>query len=83
VFAFTTKADVEGFDVFDVSRRLRERGWLVPAYTFPENRTDLAVLRIVVRNGFTHDLADQLLADLRRLLPELDHHPRRQAAFHH
>ncbi|MFC9257372.1 glutamate decarboxylase [Amycolatopsis thailandensis] len=83
VFAFTTKADVEGFDVFDVSRRLRERGWLVPAYTFPENRTDLAVLRIVVRNGFTHDLADLLLDDLRRLLPELDHRPRRRTAFHH
>ncbi|GAB3720049.1 glutamate decarboxylase [Amycolatopsis oliviviridis] len=83
VFAFTTKADVEGFDVFDVSRRLRERGWLVPAYTFPENRTDLAVLRIVVRNGFTHDLAELLLDDLRRLLPELDHRPRRRTAFHH
>ncbi|WP_410655953.1 glutamate decarboxylase [Amycolatopsis sp. lyj-112] len=83
VFAFTTKVDVESFDVFDVSRRLRERGWLVPAYTFPENRTDLAVLRIVVRNGFTHDLADLLLADLKRVLPELDHHPRRRTAFHH
>ncbi|OXM46291.1 glutamate decarboxylase [Amycolatopsis alba] len=83
VFAFTTKADVEGFDVFDVSRRLRERGWLVPAYTFPEHRTDLAVLRIVVRNGFTHDLADLLLDDLRRLLPELDHRPGRRTAFHH
>ncbi|KFU78935.1 glutamate decarboxylase [Amycolatopsis lurida] len=83
VFAFTTKAGVESFDVFDVSRRLRERGWLVPAYTFPENRTDLAVLRIVVRNGFTHDLADLLLADLRRLLPELDHGPRSRTAFHH
>ncbi|MFE5503848.1 glutamate decarboxylase [Amycolatopsis japonica] len=83
VFAFTTKPGVEGFDVFDVSRRLRERGWLVPAYTFPENRTDLAVLRIVVRNGFTHDLAELLLADLRRLLPELDHGPRRRTAFHH
>ena len=43
---------VDGFTVFDVSAGLRERGWLVPAYTFPENRTDLAVLRIVVRNGF-------------------------------
>jgi pyridoxal-dependent decarboxylase-like protein len=30
-FAFTTRADVTAFDVFDVSRRLRERGWLVPA----------------------------------------------------
>ncbi|WP_031468341.1 glutamate decarboxylase [Sciscionella sediminilitoris] len=75
VFAFTTAPDVEAFDVFDVSRRLRERGWLVPAYTFPENRTDLAVLRIVVRNGFTHDLADLLLGDLERILPDLREQP--------
>jgi glutamate decarboxylase len=70
-FAFTTAADVITFSVYDVSRRLRERGWQVPAYSFPANRTDLDVLRIVVRNGMTRDLADLLLADLRRLLPEL------------
>ena len=52
--------------MFDVSERLRDRGWLVPAYTFPENRQDLAALRIVVRNGFSRDLADLLMADLRR-----------------
>jgi len=53
------------YTVFDVSERLRQRGWLVPAYTFPANMQDTAVLRIVVRNGFSHDLADLLLADLR------------------
>jgi glutamate decarboxylase len=89
VFAFTTAEGVEAFDVFDVSRRLRERGWQVPAYTFPPERTDLAVLRIVVRNGFTHDLADLFLADLRRLLPELQAQSRPLPAarpalgFHH
>ncbi|NEE26545.1 glutamate decarboxylase, partial [Streptomyces sp. SID7982] len=50
VFAFTTTAEVHAYDVFDVSRRLRERGWLVPAYTFPANRQDLSVLRVVCRN---------------------------------
>jgi glutamate decarboxylase len=75
VFAFTTADHVKNFDVFDVSRRLRERGWLVPAYTFPANRTDLAVLRIVVRNGFSRDLADLLLADLCNLLGELRNQP--------
>jgi glutamate decarboxylase len=74
VFAFTV-ADGEPFSVFDVSAGLRETGWLVPAYTFPENREDLAALRIVVRNGFSHDLAALLLDDLARLLERL----RRQA----
>ncbi|MBW8737285.1 MAG: glutamate decarboxylase [Streptomyces turgidiscabies] len=71
VFAFTTAPDVTAYDVFDVSRRLRERGWLVPAYTFPENRQDLSVLRVVCRNGFSSDLAELFMEDLGRLLPEL------------
>jgi len=54
-----------------VSAGLREQGWLVPAYTFPKNREDIAALRIVVRNGLTHDLADLLLDDLRRVLARL------------
>jgi glutamate decarboxylase len=64
VFAFTVADDIEAFNVFDVSRVLREKGWLVPAYTFPENRQDLSALRIVVRNGFDRDLADLLIADI-------------------
>ena len=72
VFAFTTADSVQGWDVFAVSAKLRERGWQVPAYTFPENREDLAVLRIVCRNGFSHDLADMLLDNLRAAVAELN-----------
>jgi glutamate decarboxylase len=75
VFAFTTKPEIENFTVFDVSNAMRERGWQVPAYTFPENRTDLAALRVVVRRGFTHDLADLLVADLEKQLPRLEKQP--------
>jgi glutamate decarboxylase len=75
VFAFTLKPEVENYTVFDVSNALRERGWQVPAYTFPENRTDLAALRVVVRRGFTHDLADMLVADIERQLPHLERQP--------
>ncbi|MEO6887095.1 MAG: glutamate decarboxylase [Jatrophihabitantaceae bacterium] len=71
VFAFTTTADVQGWDVFAVSRSLRERGWQVPAYTFPENRTDLAVLRIVCRNGFSHDMAELFLSNLQAAVADL------------
>ncbi|MGP8162735.1 MAG: glutamate decarboxylase [Acidimicrobiales bacterium] len=89
VFAFTTRSDVSAYNVFDVARRLRERGWLVPAYTFPENRQDVSVLRVVVRNGFSSDLATLFLEDLGRLLPELNRQsgplerPEKTSAFHH
>ena len=71
VFAFTLADEVDNFTVFDVSNALRERGWLVPAYTFPENRTDLAALRVVVKRGFGHDMANLLVGDLQRQLPRL------------
>ena len=88
VFAFTTTGDADGWDVFAVSRMLRERGWQVPAYTFPEDRQDLAVLRIVCRNGFGHDLAELLLRDLRAAVGALTAHAGRTpvsgpSGFHH
>jgi glutamate decarboxylase len=64
VFAFTLKPEITNYTVFDVSDRLRQNGWLVPAYTFPENRQDLSVLRIVVRAGMNHDMAELLLENL-------------------
>jgi glutamate decarboxylase len=75
VFAFTTAPDVKAYDVFDVSRRMREAGWLVPAYTFPPHREDLSVLRVVCRNGFSTDLAELFVEDLSRSLPELRRQP--------
>jgi glutamate decarboxylase len=72
VLAFTTAPEVTNYTVFDVSARLRESGWLVPAYTFPENRQDLSVLRIVVRAGLTTDMADLFLADLRKQTASLE-----------
>jgi glutamate decarboxylase len=79
VFAFTLRSGIDNFTVFDFSNALRERGWLVPAYTFPEKRTDLAALRVVVKRGFTHDMADMLVADLERQLPRLE---RQQGPLH-
>ena len=66
VFAFTLRDSVKNYTVFDVSDRLRQHGWLVPAYSFPKNLQDLSVLRIVVRAGMSLDMADMLLTDLRQ-----------------
>ena len=64
VFAFTLKDEVKNYSVFDVSQHMRARGWLIPAYTFPANRQDLSVLRIVVRAGMSLDMADELLMQM-------------------
>ncbi|MHD0282028.1 glutamate decarboxylase [Rhodococcus aetherivorans] len=70
VIAFELTGD-PGFTVFDVSHELRTHGWQVPAYTMPADAQDVAVLRIVVREGFSADLARQLFADLERVCAEL------------
>jgi glutamate decarboxylase len=76
VLAFKlTDPDKSGYTVFDLSERLRQRGWLVPAYTFPENMQDVAVLRLVVRNGVSRDLASLLLEDLRTQVSALEAAP--------
>ncbi|WP_210492519.1 glutamate decarboxylase [Patulibacter sp. SYSU D01012] len=75
VFAVTLADDVDAFSVYDVSATLRERGWLVPAYPFAEGREDLHVLRVVVRNGFSADLADLLLRDVGRAVARLGRQP--------
>ncbi len=68
---------------------LRQRGWQVPAYSFPKSRTALAALRVVVRQGFGHDMADLLMSDLERQLPRLQaqaapvHDADAGAAFRH
>src|SRR6204780_2234689 len=66
VFAFRIRDESAGFTVFDLSERVGTGGWIVPAYTFPANLEHVAVLRVVVRNGFSNDLADQLFSDLQR-----------------
>jgi glutamate decarboxylase len=78
VFAFKLHDDIDKYSVYDLSERLRMRGWQVPAYTFPENLTDMSVMRIVVRNGFSMDLANLLLDDFRQHLRILEHHPQTQ-----
>jgi glutamate decarboxylase len=65
VFAFALDPSITNYTVFDVSDRLRERGWLVPAYTFPAGREDLSALRIVIRAGMHGEVAHQLVEDLR------------------
>ncbi|NYH89983.1 glutamate decarboxylase [Actinopolymorpha rutila] len=78
------------WDLYDLSNRLRARGWMVPAYPLPKNREDVVVMRIVVRNGLSGDLAHLLLEDiadalkfLERLRERLPTEGRTTSSFHH
>lgn len=87
VFAFRLK-DSSRYSVYDISERLRTRGWQVPAYTMPPDACAVAVLRIVVREGFSRDMADMLIADIGKIMDELDATPPLQPkvadeGFHH
>ncbi len=73
-FAFRV-TDGQAFTVHDVSHELRARGWLVPAYPLPDGMADVHVLRVVVRNGFSRDLASRFLADLRSAVETLQQRP--------
>jgi glutamate decarboxylase len=86
VFAFRPAAG-ESWNVFDMSDALRSHGWLVPAYRMPPNLQDDAVLRVVVRNGFGHDLASLFLGALDESVKRLRHteivREEDRVGFHH
>ena len=76
------------FSLYDMAERLRHRGWLVPAYPMPANREDLVVQRIVVKEGFSRDMADMLLEDMQRGIKSFNDQPGRTPTktgkhFHH
>ena len=63
------------YSLYDLSDRLRARGWQVPAYSLPPDREDLVVQRVLVRHGVSRDLADILIDDIHRSLSLLEKHP--------
>jgi glutamate decarboxylase len=80
----------QAWDLHDLSAKLRERGWQVPAYPMPANIEDMTVMRVVFRNGVSMDLTDLLLADIRSSVAFLDTLPNPlpkasapPSAFHH
>lgn len=61
-----------GFTVFDLSFELKKCGWIIPAYTLPANVEDIAVLRMVIKENFSHDLAEKLIADIKQAIEYLN-----------
>lgn len=62
--AFSLKDHVKFCSVFDIQDKLRARGWVVPAYTCSKGAESLPIMRVVVKQNFTTDLADLLVRDI-------------------
>ena len=58
--------------LFDLQDKLMQKGWMVPAYTMPKNIEDMVVMRIVVRQGMSRDMADMLIGDINDAVAELE-----------
>lgn len=73
--SWNLKSGVENFTLYDLSDRLRSRGWQVAAYSMPPNREDLVIMRALVRHGFSRDLASLFVEDVKRSLAYFERNP--------
>ena len=65
-------AEKANWTLFDLQDKLMQSGWMVPAYTMPKNIEDMVVMRIVVRQGMSRDMADMLIQDIGNAVAELE-----------
>jgi glutamate decarboxylase len=70
-----TEGVEHGFTLYDLSDRVRIRGWQIASYPLPANRQETVVQRILVRHGVSRDLAFLLLEEIKRSLDHLRANP--------
>ena len=58
--------------LFDLQDKLMQSGWMVPAYTMPKDIEDMVVMRVVVRQGMSMDMANMLIEDIQNAVEELE-----------
>ena len=58
--------------LYDLQDKLMQHGWMVPAYSMPKDIEDMVVMRIVVRQGMSRDMADMLIADIKNAVADLE-----------
>ena len=63
VVAVKLKEKVD-FTLYDLSDKLRERGWIIPAYSLPPNAQETVIMRVVVKENFSRDMIDILFDDI-------------------
>jgi glutamate decarboxylase len=66
------KDDDRSYDEFALAHQLRQRSWVVPAYTMAPKTENLKMLRVVVREDFSKSRCDQLLCDIKLCMQVLE-----------
>jgi glutamate decarboxylase len=74
VVALTLKPRFKNFTEFDVSAKVRERGWVLSAYSMPPNAEAVRSLRIVVRPHLNHNVICELSRDIVKACQFLEEH---------
>lgn len=58
--------------LYDLQDKLQMHGWMVPAYAMPVNIENMVVMRVLCKQGFSRDMCDQLIADIKSAVAELN-----------
>jgi glutamate decarboxylase len=64
VVALTLDKSIKNYNEFDISNKVRERGWILSAYSMPPDAQTVNSLRIVVRPHMNRDVAEILVKDI-------------------
>jgi glutamate decarboxylase len=76
------RATHDDLDLYALAERLRERGWIIPAYHLPPDAKDVHILRMVVKENLSRDMVEILGDDVEKALKAVGqtvqpHRPRR------
>jgi glutamate decarboxylase len=70
------------YDEFALAHQLRERGWVVPAYTMAPHSEQLKLMRVVVREDFSKSRCDALICDIKFAVQTLDNLDKEKVKLH-
>jgi glutamate decarboxylase len=73
--AFSLK-DTSSYSCFDIQEKLKGRGWIVPAYTCSKGAESMAIMRVVVKQNFSCQMAKMLVQDILHAVTALEQHSR-------
>ncbi|MHC5224982.1 glutamate decarboxylase [Ignatzschineria sp. LJL83] len=73
--SWTLEKENAGYSLYDLSDRLRMRGWQVSAYSMLPNMQETVIMRLVLRHGFSYEMADLFIEDVQRALDYFEKHP--------